>query len=261
MSELPYMPVTINDEMAETADLTNEELGALTRLKWALWKSGGHLPDDQRQLARIARAGSRWGKIAPAVLAKLIVEGGQVSSAALLATLWTTRERRAKKAKAGDARWRKPEGPLTSSNPLKTNKVGGARASPVHEQEACNTESKTKNKDLRPIRPRSAAGPPDEGASNETSDIGAALYQHGVEILCQRVGLADLAARRQISRWLTKVGALELAGLIADADRHNLQGANFVNVVDRRVAALADEQRNGLTLPLMPPRPNRGGSG
>lgn len=262
MSELPYMPVAINDEIAETSDLTNEELGALTRIKWALWKSGGYLPDDSKKLARIARAGSRWGKVAPAVLALLTVTGGIVSSPSLLTTLLITRERRAKKVKAGTHKFAKPEVPLNLSNPLISHDVGGASAAPLLEQ----SKSKLKYNAKSLLRSRDAAAsseaqghPSTVASSNEPSldqplhaALDETLYVHGTELLVTRVGVRTLQARAQICRWLTKIDAEELALILAEAEAHNLKGPPFINVVDDRVDALAAERVFGgaLRFPL-----------
>lgn len=258
MSELPYMPVVVNDEIAETSGLTNEELGALVRLKWAMWKSGGWLPDDGKQLARIARAGSRWGKIAPAVLALFTVGGGKVSSPSLLNTLLITRERRAKSAKAVKARWSKPEVPLNASNPLIDHESGGDRVSPGHAPSTYNQNQNHIEEDFFPSRGAAtrgeAAGFPKEAGSTPGSNeaLHETLYVHGCELLVARVGVRLLQARAQISRWLVQVPPEELARVLADADVHNLQGAGFVNVVDKRVAAIAAEKLFGKSLAFPP---------
>lgn len=260
------MPVIINDEMAETADLTNEELGALVRLKWAMWKSGGYLADDSRQLARIARAGSRWGKIAPAVLALFTVAGGKVSSSRLLSTLLITRERRAKNAKAVTARWAKPEGPLTSSKPLKSHDVGANYVSSTY---ALRISNHNYNKNLRIKDSSLVGGAVAEAASGQPSSSSAgsvdgfvegvraldeSIYVHGTELLVQRVGLQLLRARAQISRWLVDIEPEALARVLAEADQHNLQGPAFINVVDQAVASIKAETMFGghLALGLTP---------
>lgn len=60
MTHLPWMPVYIGDELAETSHLTAEEFGAYTSLKMHLWQHG-RLPNEDERLARIARCGlDRW---------------------------------------------------------------------------------------------------------------------------------------------------------------------------------------------------------
>jgi len=267
MSELPYMPVNVNDEIAETAHLTNEELGALMRLKWALWKSGGYLADDGKQIARIARAGSRWGKIAPAVLALLTVAGGMVSSRSMLTTLLITRERRAKAVKAVNVRNRKPEVPLNSNNLLKTHKVGIAQEASKQLLGAYNHNQKKESKDFKTLLEPSAAAVcgSAQGHSSKASagsveglarssgdeDLNLSLYVHGTELVVTRTGVNALQARAQISRWLMQIpDGHGLARVLADVDQHNLQGAAFINVVDQRVAEIAAEAVFGSKLPF-----------
>lgn len=265
MSELPYMPVIVNDEIAETSGLTNEELGALVRLKWAMWKSGGWLADDGKQLARIARAGSRWGKIAPAVLALFTIAGGKVSSPSLLSTLLITRERRAKNAKAVRARWAKPDGPLNASNPLKNHELDADHVSTAHAVRISNQNQNHIEEDFFPSRGAAAAGEaaglPKEVSSSAGSveALHETLYVHGCELLVGRVGVRLLQARAQISRWLVQIAPDELARVLADADVHNLQGAHFVTVVDKRVAAIAAEKLFGKSLAFPPTEVKRRG--
>jgi hypothetical protein len=69
--------------VAETADLTNEELGALTRLNWAMALEGGTLRNHPWLIRRLSRAGPRWKKICAAITAKLVVVGDRVGSKTL----------------------------------------------------------------------------------------------------------------------------------------------------------------------------------
>jgi uncharacterized protein YdaU (DUF1376 family) len=269
LSELPYMPVVVNDEIAETADLTNEELGAVTRIKWALWKAGGYLADDSKKLARIARAGSRWGKIAPAVMALLTVAGGKVSSASVLNTLLITRERRAQKVKAVNARNRKPDPVLTSYNPLKNNDVRGRSVDVVQDQlkpkskyiveESFPHGAAVDRGETAGLAKEASSEPRSVEAVNELND---ALYVHGTELLVSRVGLRTLQAKAQISIWLRDLGSAdpaELARVLASADQENLFGPNFITVIDGRVRAIAAEAAFGGSLRFGPTAVKRHG--
>lgn len=63
MSRLPWMPVYIGDELAETSHLTAEEYGAYATLKMHYWQHG-RLPADDERLARIARCNpERWDSV------------------------------------------------------------------------------------------------------------------------------------------------------------------------------------------------------
>ena len=106
-NELPYMPVVVNEDRAIASDLTNEELGALYRIKLALWHAGGFLDEDK--LVRVSRAGKRWGAISRTVLEHLTVIGGKVSSGQVMIALEAVRRRRGERVersvRAANARW------------------------------------------------------------------------------------------------------------------------------------------------------------
>ncbi|WP_313522267.1 DUF1376 domain-containing protein [Shinella sp.] len=60
MTHLPWMPVYVGDELAETSHLNAEEYGAYALLKMHLWQHG-RLPCEDERLARIAKCGAeRW---------------------------------------------------------------------------------------------------------------------------------------------------------------------------------------------------------
>lgn len=284
MTELRYMPVVVNDEMAETANLSNEELGALTRIKWAMWRAGGYLADDGKLLARIARAGSRWGKIAPAVMALLTVAGGKVSSASLLTTLLITHERRAKAAKAVSAKLSKPDHGLNASKSLKNNNLGARQEAPEHMQ----LKSELENTALRALSATAAvqrgesAGlsnkQASEGVPGSVEDCSRGLLQvrgdrmedrdivvYGSELLVARVQLRLLKAKGQIANWLVALepcgdeAESQLARILANADLENLRGPSFVTQVDGRVADAAREAVFGRSLKFPPHQVKRHG--
>lgn len=250
MAELPYMPVVVNDEIAEASDLTNEELGAFWRLKLAMWKAGGYLVDDAKKLARIARAGKRWGQIAPAVMAKLTFHGGKVSCPELLATLLITRERRRKAALSAGTRWAKSEGGLSPSNPLKEQQPAHANASPEHMLGASKHNQNKHDQDsfLGESAPAARKGSAAEARSD--ADFAQTLYKTGTELLTERCDLTTLQAKSQLSRWMAKVHPMDLARFMADAEQHNLKGQHFLRVVDSGVEATYEVETKGPRLPL-----------
>lgn len=255
MSELPYMPSHVSDEIADTEHLTNEELGAFRRLIRAMWRAGGFLPDDTKVLARYSRAGKRWGQIAPALLAMMTVGGGKVSFTPLLAMLDLTRNRRRQAADAAGRRWAGEKSgkaalksgfsgqqkvdigrPQSQRKLLKVNNLTHATASSEHMLNGCNHNQNQYSSSL-------------VGAAKRTSE--EELIQSGAELLMHRVGLTALQAQSQIKRWLRQTGDVEaLATVLAAADNFNLQGPNFVTVVDARVVAIETERSKGLALPF-----------
>ena len=66
MSPRPWMPLYIADYLADTADLSVAESGAYMHLIMYYWVNGS-LPQDNRSLARISKAGKHWGRICPRI--------------------------------------------------------------------------------------------------------------------------------------------------------------------------------------------------
>ena len=69
MSHVPYMPLFVRDYLAETADLTTLEQGALILLITHYWARGRALPADESRLANLTRLPlEEWQKISPAMV-------------------------------------------------------------------------------------------------------------------------------------------------------------------------------------------------
>ena len=66
MSLRPWMPLFVADYLADTADLSVSESGAYLHLIMHYWINGS-LPQDDRSLARISKAGKHWGRICPRI--------------------------------------------------------------------------------------------------------------------------------------------------------------------------------------------------
>ena len=225
MSELPYMPEHVHDLMAETASLSNEELGAFMRLRWALWRAGGYLP--KREIERAVQAGSAWERLAPTIMARLTLAGRIVSNSSLLELLIRTRERREKArsqaGKAAAARWQKA-GKLENISPI--NSLADAQALPEHANQNQNhIDSKILSIDA---------------------------YAYGEPLLVDSVGMRNLAARSQLARWIARVGDEELVSILAAVKREGLRGPGLVNVVDQKVVMIERLKKHGPTLPFPP---------
>jgi uncharacterized protein YdaU (DUF1376 family) len=244
MSHLPYRPEHNNDASANTEELTNEELGAFVRLQRALWRSGGYLPDDQKKLARYARAGSRWGIIAPAIMGKLNAIGGKVSCPTILMTIFLVEQRRAKAAKAAAQRFGKADPPLTSRNPLDSLESNITQASTEHMLGRSN-QNQNKNLDSKTL---SGRGMSSRSQANNT------FYELSTEFLIKRVGIRALAARSQVAKWLSAVegNESELQTIMDAAGAENLQGARLIAVIDQRVGNRKTERKQGPPLPFPP---------
>ena len=243
MSELPYMPVLVEDAMADRQDLTNEQLGAYERIRLALWRAGGYLPLESLPL--IACAGRRWGKIKKAVLAKLTVIDETASCAAVLKQLDVSRSRRrtaaVKAAKASNARWGSKTpfvaataGLSESPKPLKTNGPMMLEALIMQSMRSPNQNLKIESKSL-----------------SKRDEEGGAVYGVGIKLLTERVGIKALAARTQVAKWLVlardDAALLELFEAVA---YENLQRAHLVAVIDQRLRTMKSERERGKPLPL-----------
>jgi uncharacterized protein YdaU (DUF1376 family) len=59
MAALPYMPLFVADYLADAAHLTTIQHGAYLLMLMTYWQRGKALPNDDAQLARIARMGRK----------------------------------------------------------------------------------------------------------------------------------------------------------------------------------------------------------
>jgi|SRR5580700_1499961 uncharacterized protein YdaU (DUF1376 family) len=243
MSHLPYRPEHVNDASANSEELTNEELGAFVRLQRALWRAGGYLPDDQKKLARYARAGSRWGIIAPAVMGKLNAIGGKVSCPTILMTIFLVEQRRAKAAKAAAYRYGKADPSLTSRKPLDSLESNITGATTEHVLAPSN-QNQNKNLESKSL---SVSG----DAARSLADR---FYEQSTGFLIKRVGIRGLAARSQIAKWLAALDGNEsdLQAIMDAAGAENLQGARLIAVIDQRVGNRKSERKQGPPLPFPP---------
>lgn len=110
MAELPVLPLATDAFLADTSHMSAEAVGAYTRILLVMWRHGGRLADDDRELARIAGMTlTRWRQVADVVRRCLTSAGGQVSQKRLTSTLLGVRERRRIAAQNGErgaaARW------------------------------------------------------------------------------------------------------------------------------------------------------------
>lgn len=107
-----WMPLYIADYLGDTMHLTAEQHGAYLLLLMAAWKRGGHVPDDDAQLAAITRTGDRWQPhCAGIVRAFFTHRDGLLFHGRVEAELMAARDNVSKKAAAGAAgaaaRWQK----------------------------------------------------------------------------------------------------------------------------------------------------------
>jgi uncharacterized protein YdaU (DUF1376 family) len=274
MAELPYMPIVVSDTIAETGHLTNEELGALLRIQWAMWMAGGLL--DLDQLPRYARAGKRWGAISRAIFAKLLVIDGKVSSPEITELLARTRDRRRRKAEAGRAGGlARSEGRLNATsagrpnerNALKSYEAGGRSAWPALGQSKSKEEYGT-----RDSMEQRASVPPPQGTGDAELVADAAVRKHalnllmteGLEDIAQRRGVTKILARRMLNQWLLALDQDPhlLVTVLGDAAALGLTGERFEHWMGQQVRSLQLQRRAAKQreLPLAPMLVKRSGA-
>jgi len=73
------MPLFTDAYLGDTTHLTTLEHGAYLLLLIVAWRNGGHLPHDDKVLAKYARVtGQQWRRLKPVILAFFEVEGASI---------------------------------------------------------------------------------------------------------------------------------------------------------------------------------------
>lgn len=137
MAEFPAMPLYTDAYLGDTTHLTTIEHGAYLLLLMAMWRNGGHLPDDDRLLARYARVtGGQWARIAITIRPLFTAENGTLTQGRLTATYEAVRQRSNKASDSASSRW------------LKNNEKLDANASKAQcERNATKTKTKKEEED------------------------------------------------------------------------------------------------------------------
>jgi|ERR1700731_1589938 len=244
MSHLPYRPEHVNDADSTELGLTLEEVGAFVKLKRALWRCGGFLPDEEWILARASGAGRKWSRIARALRDRLVVANGRVSIEEITVMLRITNERRAKAVKAGRqsavARGFPAMSRFDDAKALKNNEATSNLVDAKFEHEPKN-QNQNQNKNL-------------ESKTLSGRGVSARFYELSTRMLIERVGIRGLAARSQVAKWLATVEGdeSELQAIMDAAAAENLQGARLIAVIDQRVGNRKAERKQGPPLPFPP---------
>lgn len=265
MTELPYIPINVNDAVADGADLTNEEFGALWRVRFALWRRGGLLPVDR--IARFARAGKRWGAIGPTVLDRLLIEGGMVSCPWVSTILVLTRDRRAAKVTAGRAsaakrrtegtRFASSVGRLSGHNLLKSHDVDADVLGPSlqqtgnnHNQNKGETPEKSTDQTAEAVEAALSGLP--KGVTDRARHL--ALYRDATTVLMEVGRLTRAQSYKALTDWLKQCGgdADYVGALVARAEVEQFRARQFIMMVSQWSSQRETELTKGFSLPLPP---------
>lgn len=99
-----WFPTYVGELFTVTASLTGHEVGALYLLTGALWKAGGAIPADDKQLAKLCKATPRqWKDIKESLSPLFEIKGGLLTLPALSAEVEKARQLSEKKRAAGVA--------------------------------------------------------------------------------------------------------------------------------------------------------------
>lgn len=108
MAEFPGFTIWTDAYLADTSHLSTLEHGAYLLLLIAMWRAGGVLPNDDKRLARFARAtDAQWVKLKPAMMEFFTVQGDEITQGRLLDELQKARNRSSRASENARAKHRK----------------------------------------------------------------------------------------------------------------------------------------------------------
>lgn len=108
MAQFPAFPLWTDAYLADTGHLTTIEHGAYMLLLMTMWRAGGSLPNDDKQLARYARmTTAQWARIKPTMMPFFKVVSDSITQGRLTDELGIVRRRSEKQSDSAKAKWRK----------------------------------------------------------------------------------------------------------------------------------------------------------
>ncbi|MEW9615922.1 DUF1376 domain-containing protein [Shinella sp. S4-D37] len=108
MAQFPAFPLWTDAYLADTGHLTTIEHGAYMLLLMTMWRAGGSLPNDDKQLARYARmTAAQWARIKPTMMPFFKVSPDSITQGRLTDELVAVRQKTAKQSDNARAKWRK----------------------------------------------------------------------------------------------------------------------------------------------------------
>lgn len=108
MARFPSFPLWTDAYLADTGHLTTIEHGAYLLLLITMWRAGGKLPNDDKQLARYARlTAGQWARIKPNMMAFFTVSSDGITQGRLTDELGIVKRNSEKQSNSAKAKWRK----------------------------------------------------------------------------------------------------------------------------------------------------------
>lgn len=208
MSARPWMPFYVGDYIADTGHLNTTQHGAYLLLILHYWRKGG-LPDDDRQLANIAKLPLRiWQDIRP-VIQDFFFDGWKHKRVEFELTEASRQQEIARRAGRASAKARQE----------KTNDRSTRDERPLNDKP---NGTPTPTVTVSISEPKGSGGEPPLRRPVYT-DSKHELWGEGVAILNQ-LGVAEKAARSNIGRWLrdSKDDAAEVLSAIQRAREHRV---------------------------------------
>lgn len=137
------MPLFTDAYLGDTTHLSTLEHGAYLLLLIVAWRNGGHLPNDDKLLARYARLnGQQWARVRATLMEFFTVDGASIFQKKQRQTYEAVKQKHERHSEAGR------RGGLVK--PLKTNDLAEAGLEPsLSLGEATKTKTKEEERELR----------------------------------------------------------------------------------------------------------------
>jgi uncharacterized protein YdaU (DUF1376 family) len=214
---MPAMPWFVRDYLMDTQHLTRDQHGAYLLLLGTAWTQGGTLPDDDIQLAAIAKATpEEWAAIKPVVMSFwTLTKRGWKQKRLMkeLAYVTSQRERRKKAAQAG----------------------GRAKASKQTGKQGANSTPKAEQTSAIALAPTPTPTPTLVDKSTED----AALYQRAEAVL----GKGSGGMVTQLKR--AKGGSIELARAAIEMAATKHKPREYIGAIINKAAEEAGQPTRG----------------
>jgi uncharacterized protein YdaU (DUF1376 family) len=153
---LPYMTLYVGDYLADTRHFSADQHGAYLLLLMSMWRAGGHIPGDERSLAKLAGMSlKQWRTRGAPVEALLDRDGDTITQRRLLSELQRANVNYGKKVAAGRA--------SAEAKALKTKQAGATDVDVVLEhtcQQTADNHNHNQNQNHKKEDLASATPPP-----------------------------------------------------------------------------------------------------